>query len=166
MYLGIWLSHIADNCLPAVVYVHMLNADKLLPAVTQPSKNLYLGCISPIKRAAADPNATTRRSDVKGMSSLARTAIAAAWVQAIWTASAPSISSLGAAASIIASAPFIESSETPPQGERAAACIWNKEAFTKSPTLCREPYSAVATNFRPRRQADGLWPTCHPPETP
>src|ERR1700730_14764537 len=66
------------------------------------------------------------------MSSLARTAIAAVWVQAIWTASAPSISSLGAAASIIASAAFIESSETPPQGERAAACIWNKEAFTKS----------------------------------
>jgi hypothetical protein len=34
-------------------------------------------------------------------------------VRAIWTASAPSISSLGAAASIIASAAFIESSETP-----------------------------------------------------
>jgi hypothetical protein len=38
----------------------------------------------------------------------------------------------GAAASIIASAAFMESSEIPPKGERAAACIWNNEAFTKS----------------------------------
>jgi len=53
-------------------------------------------------------------------------------VQAIWTASAPSISSFGAAASIIASAPFMASSEIPPQGERHADCIWNNEAFTKS----------------------------------
>ena len=27
---------------------------------------------------------------------------------------------------------FMASSEIPPQGERDAACIWNKEAFTKS----------------------------------
>ena len=30
------------------------------------------------------------------------------------------------------SAAFMESSETPPKGERAAACIWNNEAFTKA----------------------------------
>jgi hypothetical protein len=53
-------------------------------------------------------------------------------VQAICTASAPSTSSLGATASIIASAAFMASSEIPPQGERHAACIWNKLAFTKS----------------------------------
>ena len=58
--------------------------------------------------------------------------IAALCVQAIWMASAPSTSSFGAAASIIASAAFIESSEMPPQGERDADCIWNKETFTKS----------------------------------
>jgi hypothetical protein len=40
-------SHVADDGLPAFVHMNMLNADKLLPAVTQPSKNLYLGCISP-----------------------------------------------------------------------------------------------------------------------
>src|SRR5271154_570938 len=58
--------------------------------------------------------------------------MAAVCVQAIWMASAPSISSLGAAASIIASAEFMASSEIPPQGERQADCIWNNEAFTKS----------------------------------
>ena len=58
--------------------------------------------------------------------------MAAVCVQANWTASAASISSFGAAASIIASAAFTESSEIPPKGERAAACIWNNEAFTKS----------------------------------
>ena len=58
--------------------------------------------------------------------------MAAVCVQAIWTASAASISSLGAAASIIASAAFMESPEIPPKGERAAACIWNNEALTKS----------------------------------
>jgi hypothetical protein len=45
--LHIRLFHIADDCLPAVVHMHMLDAVKLLPAVTQPSKNLYLGRISP-----------------------------------------------------------------------------------------------------------------------
>ena len=45
---------------------------------------------------------------------------------------AASISSFGAAASTIASAAFMESSEIPPKGERAAACIWNNETFTKS----------------------------------
>src|ERR1700687_1444757 len=58
--------------------------------------------------------------------------MAAVCVQAIWTASAASISSFGAAASIIPSAAFMASSEIPPQGERDAACIWNNEAFTKS----------------------------------
>src|SRR5579863_977751 len=47
-------------------------------------------------------------------------------------ARAASTSSFGAAASIIASAAFIESSEMPPQGERDADCIWNKLALTKS----------------------------------
>src|SRR5271169_2966683 len=36
----IWLFHIADHGLPTVVYLHMLDTDKLL-------QNLYLGCISP-----------------------------------------------------------------------------------------------------------------------
>ena len=58
--------------------------------------------------------------------------MAAVCVAAIWTASAASISSFGAAASIIASAAFMESSEIPPKGERDAACIWNNELFTKS----------------------------------
>jgi hypothetical protein len=63
--------------------------------------------------------------------------MAAMCVAAIWTASAPSISSFGAAASIIASAAFMDSSEIPPQGERDAACIWNKLAFTKSLDVVR-----------------------------
>src|SRR5277367_5144928 len=48
-----------------------------------------------------------RLSDPKPLSSLARIAIAAVCVQAICTASAPSISSFGAAAATIASAAFM-----------------------------------------------------------
>ena len=58
--------------------------------------------------------------------------MAAECVQAIWTASAPSISFFGAAASIIASAALMVVSEMVPKGDRAAACNWNKEALTKS----------------------------------
>jgi hypothetical protein len=56
-----------------------------------------------IKRAAADASAAIRRSVPKAASSLARTAMEPECVQAIWTASAPSISSFGPTASIIAS---------------------------------------------------------------
>jgi hypothetical protein len=47
--------------------------------------------------------------------------MAAMCVHAICTAKAPSISSFGAAPSIIASALFTPSSEMPPPGKRAAA---------------------------------------------
>ena len=56
----------------------------------------------------------------------------AACVQAIWIAKAASISSLGAAASIMASAAFKATSEIPSHGNRAAACNCNREALTKS----------------------------------
>jgi len=36
------LSHIADNGLPTVIHMNMLDADNLMSAVTQASKNLYL----------------------------------------------------------------------------------------------------------------------------
>ena len=58
--------------------------------------------------------------------------MAAVCVQAIWIASAPSISSFGAAASIMASAAFKAISEIPLYGNRAAACSWNKETLTKA----------------------------------
>jgi hypothetical protein len=41
--LRIQLFHIADDGLPAIIDMDMLNADKLLPAMTQASKNLNLG---------------------------------------------------------------------------------------------------------------------------
>jgi hypothetical protein len=44
---GIRLFHIADDRPATVIYVHMLDADKLLSAITQASKNLNLGRISP-----------------------------------------------------------------------------------------------------------------------
>ncbi len=66
--------------------------------------------------------------------------MAAVCVQAIWTASAPSISSFGAAASIIASAAFMESSEIPPQGERHADCIWNKRGVHEVARRCAESF--------------------------
>jgi hypothetical protein len=37
--------HIADGGLATVVYVHMLDADKLLPTSTQASENFQLHCI-------------------------------------------------------------------------------------------------------------------------
>ena len=74
-----------------------------------------------IKRAAADPKAEIRRSVPNALSSLERIDMAAACVQAIWMASAASISSLGAAAVIIARAAFMAVSDIVPKGERAAA---------------------------------------------
>jgi hypothetical protein len=126
------LSHIADDGLPTIIYMDVLDADKLLPAVTQASKNLNLGCISPHQPGRSRFERPIRRSVPNPLSSLARTAIAAVCVQAIWRASAPSISSFGAATSIIARAALIWVSETVPYGERAAACSCNKEALTKS----------------------------------
>jgi hypothetical protein len=89
------------------------------------------------QRAAADPNAATRRSVAKATSSLARTAMAAVCVAAIWAASAASISSFGFAASIIASEAFMESSEIPPKGERHAGG-WTLASLPSAPhTLTR-----------------------------
>jgi undecaprenyl pyrophosphate phosphatase UppP len=45
--LRIRLFHIADDGLPTIVHIDVLDADKLLPAVTQASTNLNLGCVSP-----------------------------------------------------------------------------------------------------------------------
>jgi xanthine dehydrogenase molybdopterin-binding subunit B len=38
--------HIADDCLATVVYVHMLDADKLVPAVPQAAKDFHLHGVS------------------------------------------------------------------------------------------------------------------------
>ncbi len=38
---------IADDGLPPVIHMDVLNADKLLPTTPQASKDLNLGCISP-----------------------------------------------------------------------------------------------------------------------
>jgi hypothetical protein len=38
------LFHIANDGLPAVIYVNMLDADKLLTAITQASANFHLHC--------------------------------------------------------------------------------------------------------------------------
>jgi hypothetical protein len=46
-FLGIFRFHIANDGLPTVVHVHMLDADKLVTVVTQASKDLNLGCIGP-----------------------------------------------------------------------------------------------------------------------
>jgi hypothetical protein len=75
----------------------------------------------------------------------------AACVQAIWIAKAASISSLGAAASIMASAAFMAISEIPLQGNLAAACNWYREALTKSLDLVpRACFSRVhQTRFSP-----------------
>ncbi|MGO9686276.1 MAG: hypothetical protein ACLPTZ_27500 [Beijerinckiaceae bacterium] len=43
--LRIRLSHIADDRLPAVIYMNVLDTKVLMPAMTQASKNLDLGRI-------------------------------------------------------------------------------------------------------------------------
>ena len=42
LILRIRLFHIADDGLPTVVHMNMLNSNKLLPAVTQASKDFHL----------------------------------------------------------------------------------------------------------------------------
>ena len=74
--------------------------------------------------------------------------MAAACVQAIWTASAPSISSFGATASIIARAAFRPRSDGTPLGNRAADSSWASEAFTKSLDLVpRAFFSEAPVNY-------------------
>jgi len=41
---AIRIFHIANDGLSAVIYVNMLHADKLLPAMTQSSKDFHLQC--------------------------------------------------------------------------------------------------------------------------
>jgi hypothetical protein len=43
----ILLFNVADDRLPTIVHVDMLDAHKLLPSATQASENLNLGCVSP-----------------------------------------------------------------------------------------------------------------------
>ena len=75
-----------------------------------------------------------------------------------------SISSFGAAASIIASAAFMESSEIPPQGEREADCIWKSEAFTKSLDIVPRAFFSRRHQISPSPSGDVLALSCHPPE--
>ena len=75
--------HIADGGMPTVVHLHMLDADKLLPAVRRRRRTSNCIVYAFIKRAAVDPKAAIRRSVPKPLSILTSTAIAAAWVQAI-----------------------------------------------------------------------------------
>ena len=92
--------HIGDPGPPTVIHMNMLDADNLMSAVTQASENLYLRRIRLHQTSRSRPERCNSPFRCEG----ARTAMAAACVQAIWRASAPSISSIGAAASIIASA--------------------------------------------------------------
>ena len=41
------LFHVANDGLPAIVHMDMLDADNLLPAAMQTSKKLNLGCVGP-----------------------------------------------------------------------------------------------------------------------
>ena len=84
--------HIADDGLPTVVHMDVLNADNCCPPLRRRRSTSTCIANAFIKRAAADASAAIRRSVPKAASSLARTAMEAECVQAISTASAPSIS--------------------------------------------------------------------------
>jgi hypothetical protein len=57
--------HIADDGLPPVVDVNMLDKDKLLPADTQPSKDPYLRCIGPHWTSSCRSRTPQLASDAK-----------------------------------------------------------------------------------------------------
>jgi hypothetical protein len=112
-----------------------------------------LGCLGPHQASRVDPNAT-RRSVAKGTSSFARTAMAAVCVQAIWTSSAPSTSSLGAAASIArAQHSWRVRKFRPKENDTQIAVEITKRSRSRS-TLCRGLCSAVSTNLHPRRRGE------------
>ena len=69
--------------LRTVIHMDVLDADNLLSAVTQASKNLNLGCISPHQTSHSRPEGRNSLLRCEGASSLARTAMAAVCVQAI-----------------------------------------------------------------------------------
>ena len=90
------------------------------------------GCdISPSVQTSAAPSMAIAKmtkelpdtSVASPLSSLERIDMAAVWVQAIWMASAASISSLGAAAVIIARAAFMAVWEIVPKGDRGLSGI-------------------------------------------
>jgi hypothetical protein len=125
-------GHISDDGLPAIVDVDVLDPNVLLAPVPEPSKNLDLCRIGFQQPCRGRSKGCDSSFGPVSPPSLARTDIVAACVHAIWIAKAASISSFGAAASIMASAAFKAISEIPPHGNRAAACNCNREAFTKS----------------------------------
>jgi hypothetical protein len=70
------LSHIADDSLPAVVHMDVLNANSLLTAIPQASKNLNLGCINP-EDLSARSNASFAKRRLKGRARTPDTAYSA-----------------------------------------------------------------------------------------
>jgi hypothetical protein len=80
--------------------------------------NLVASMVTVIERSSTPPTGgcckpQPRCSVAKATSRLARTALAAVCVQAIWTASAPSISSFGAAFIVSAAKGYANSSNSP-----------------------------------------------------
>jgi hypothetical protein len=108
------LSHIADDSLPTFVHVDMLDANKLLPATTQPSKNLNLGRIGPHQTSRS-------RSERRNPSLCSKSAIQlgenchGGCVCAGHLHERSLNFVIRRAASIIASAALMESSEIPPK---------------------------------------------------
>jgi len=67
--------YVANDGLPTVVHVDVLDANKLLPAIRRRRRTSTCVANALSKRAAADPNAAIRRSVPNPLSSLARTAM-------------------------------------------------------------------------------------------
>ena len=153
--------HVSNNGLPAVVHMHMFDADKLVPAMTQAPKNFHLHRIRFHQTSGGRPEQCNSPLRSKSTIQLGEDRHSGCGVQAIWTASAPSISSVGAAASIIARAALTCVSEIVPKGERP------QQAATRGvhevAGACAEPYSVVATSFWSRHQGGGFVQRRHRP---
>jgi hypothetical protein len=97
----------------------VLNADVLIATLAQAAKGFGLHSIG--AEQATGGRAQGRHSPLAAVAT-SKPDMAAVWAQAIWTVKAPSISSLGAAASIMANAALTAISEMPLPGRRAG-CV-------------------------------------------
>ena len=110
----------------------MLDANNLLTTMTQAPKDLNLGRIGPHQRAAADPKATTRRSDVKAPSQLGENGRSGGVRTSHLDDERRLNFVLRRCGPDHSKSSIICVFEIVPNGERAATCNCNSEALTKS----------------------------------
>ena len=145
-YLSIRFFHIANDGLTTVVHMDMLDADKLLPAITQASKDLNLGRISPHQTSRSRSERRNSTLLAKATSSLARPP---------WRLCACRPSGRRAHPQFRPSVLRLRSSRAQhswrvrkfhPKANEMQPVFGKARRSRNRSTLCRELYSAAATN--------------------